>query len=227
MKLEQKNKEKTVLLGFSGGLDSTYVLWYLLKHTNYKVHAHYIQMQYTTDDEAGGNLVVPHRWEAENQAVNKIDKYFRSNNYREYSLTTGIYNAPASTIDIEIVLFMLAQVAMNLIGNVVIATGRVMEDDERWSSLGTYYPGTIARKIMRLSIKNNMNILPVFRKAEFPNVSLNTYCPAENKNKIQIMKEMPKELIDLTWSCRNPKKDGMKFIECGRCHSCLARNKKE
>jgi 7-cyano-7-deazaguanine synthase in queuosine biosynthesis len=222
----KSNPDKTVLLGFSGGLDSTYVLWYLLKHTNFKVHVHYIQMQYTTTDTVGW-IIAPHRWEAEDQAVKKIDKYFKENGYREYSFTTGIYNAPAPTIDIEVILFMLAQVAVNLMGKVVISTGRVTEDDERWASLGAYYPGSIARRIMRMSLKNNRNIMPIFKKCEIADVSMNTYCPAQNKNKVEIMKEMPKKLIELTWSCRNPNKNGTEYTPCGRCHSCLAREVQE
>ena len=216
-----KQSEKTVLLGFSGGLDSTYVLWYLLTQTDYKVYAHHIQMQYTTIGSPN-NPVNPGRWEFENNAVQKINTYFANNGFRKYNFTTGVYNAPIPTVDIEVILFMLTQVAMMFNGSVMISTGRVREDDERWASLGGYYPGNIARKIMKLSIRNFENTIPLFRKSPIAQINPKTFCPAQNKNKKQIMSEMPKKLINLTWSCRNPLKQNDKFIECGVCHSCLA-----
>lgn len=219
MRLKQNNK--TILLGFSGGLDSTYVLWYLLKHTEFKVHAHHIAMQYTTSGTKD-MPITPYRWEAERDSVVKINKYFHENNYRKYTFTEGIYNSPFKTIDIDIVLFMLAQVAVFLSGDVQIATGRVQEDDERWRSLGCHYPGTIARKIMNLSIKNSIKVMTIFRNGFVPpSIHSKTFCPAGEKNKTQIMSELPADLANLTWSCRHPLKNLGKFYECGQCHSCF------
>jgi 7-cyano-7-deazaguanine synthase in queuosine biosynthesis len=31
---------------------------------------------------------------------------------------------------------------------------------------------------------------------------------------------LPKELIDLTWSCRAPQKIGNEYVKCGLCPSC-------
>jgi len=218
-----KEKDKTVLLGFSGGLDSTYVLWHLLKNTEYKVHAHYIEMQYTNDG-IESDIIAPWRWEAESRSVEKINKYFHKNGYRPYQFTRGIYCAPIPTIDIEIILFMLAQVAMSLIGDIYIATGRVQEDDERWNDLGGHYPGAIARRIMNISIRNNLKVMPLFKENRvLPNVNPKTFCPAQNMNKSQIIKLIPKDLASLTWSCRAPNRNNGEFYECGRCHSCETR----
>ena len=41
----ESGKTMKVILGWSGGLDSTYALWYYLTQTDYKVHVHHIYIQ--------------------------------------------------------------------------------------------------------------------------------------------------------------------------------------
>ena len=52
----------TILLMFSGGLDSTYLLYYYLSRTSLPLHVHHISMRY------------PHqqRWRAEDPASESI-----------------------------------------------------------------------------------------------------------------------------------------------------------
>ena len=42
----------------------------------------------------------------------------------------------------------------------------------------------------------------------------------EKKFKKDIISEMPSELVDLSWTCRKPKKGG---TECLQCHACKTR----
>ena len=47
---------------------------------------------------------------------------------------------------------------------------------------------------------------------------LEIFFPLKDKSKVEVMRLLPQELLNLTWSCRYPKIVGP--WEFGRCHEC-------
>lgn len=44
--------------------------------------------------------------------------------------------------------------------------------------------------------------------------------PIVHMTKKDIIADIPRDLRDLTWSCRSPQRAGTEYITCGRCHAC-------
>ena len=199
--------KETVLLLFSGGIDSTYLLYYYLSQTNVPVHVHYISMRY------------PHiqRWKKEDQASASILQYFRQH-YRPFESSDSINHMDAWEwvgMDSNIQLTTAARIAPNLSGELVTVvrgrcagdilpdpeeeTAKVQQRDELWSAL-------------------HKSITPLHRDR----VNSTHYCPLADSNvcKKDIIQTLPAELLSLCWSCRTPEmRDGV-LQACSHCHTC-------
>lgn len=195
----------TILVMFSGGADSTYMLYHYLKNTNYNIHAHHISMRYPSEP----------RWKEEDIASRKIVEYcknIRGFHYTESRLDFGFLRYVGRDSDTQ--LLIAAKVAPNLKGKVHVALGWQYRENRRGA-----FPGRLDNNIS----ENLWNALcdsidaphnkKVSRILLFPLISM-------QKTKKMIFQELPNELLDLTWSCCHPKKTNNGSVACGKCRVC-------
>ncbi len=201
-----------VLVNLSGGIDSTYAAWKCLqeaKKTKKNILIHHVHL-----------CSKEKRHEKEWEAVKSILRWFRTQGLKYYQLIEHSFGygtidaklpgfACPRVRDLYIVAFCtgIALRRFTQVDTVVrsitsdeISTVREMHDgtfeerQERFNEiltrLGTY-PGQPDRKIKRLDVIGD-------------------------KNKIDIIREMPKDLLNKTWSCRRPKMGK----PCGKCDTC-------
>lgn len=190
----------------SGGIDSCYMLYYYLTQTDYAIHAHHISLRYPSEP----------RWREEDEASRKIVAFcqrIRPFDYSESRCDIGFKRYVGRDSDTQ--LLMAARVAPNLRGNVHVAIGLQIDDAET--------------ELFQQRMKNNTvqklwNAL--CESMDYPHgeqVSRELLMPIMEMNitKKEMMEAMPKELLDLTWSCRRPKyNEDNKAYPCGVCKAC-------
>lgn len=201
--------ETTILVMLSGGIDSCYMLYYYLTKTQYNIHAHHISLRYPSEP----------RWEQEYQACRKIIEYcgrIRRFSYSESRCDIGFKYYVGRDSDTQ--LLMAAKVAPNLKGKVFVALGWECGDME----------SEVFRKRMENNITQNL-WKALCSSMDYPygeNVSTDLLFPLMDMelNKESIMTLLPKDLVNITWSCRKPSKnkDGV-IVPCGKCKPCIAR----
>ena len=195
----------TVIM-LSGGLDSTYLLFQQLRDTTSIIHIHHVQVR-----KCGGTQ---NQWRAENYTIPKIIKWMKNNfPNKRIEFTTSRFEyfnqywpgwdtTYYTIIALEVAKSIYAQ---NIYSNIKIALG-IEKNITRDPLLGQR-----VNEYMEVfnAITSRMVNKPQFIK------------PIVHLTKMDFIKDMPKELKNLTWSCRVPQKVGGEFIPCGRCHSCL------
>jgi len=187
---------KQILIPISGGLDSTYVLYKYLTETNYMIYAHHIELydkyQFRIDQE--------------NKASKDVVSWLKKNT-RDFRYSQSSYINPFGGSDITLVLFTMSQICYWLLGpetdEIVVATGRVVEDDERG-------PIHTQDDVFFAGIKNI-------------DVPITLERPIRHMTKQEVINKMPKELVNLTWSCRTPIFINGVATPCGECHACKER----
>jgi 7-cyano-7-deazaguanine synthase in queuosine biosynthesis len=179
---------------FSGGLDSTYLLWHYLTNTKHDVHAHHVHIE---------NLEPNYKQEA--AATEKIYAYCK-NKYRDFRTSESRFEFkfPYPGWDSDIISLVAARLAPNIRADKIVM-GWVKDDLER--------PVVVERAKREVTHKlwealRNSCDYPTPEKLDYPIIG---------KYKHQLLSELPKELADLTWSCR---KAGP--VPCGKCHACKA-----
>ena len=185
---------KQILIPISGGMDSTYVLYKYLTGTVHPIHAHHISL-YSNEE---------FRIHQEDKAVDDIVSWLKKHT-RDFRISKSAYINPLGGKDITLVLFTMSQIAHNLVGadteEIVVATGRIIDDDVR-------APIHTQDDVFWSGVKDL-------------DVPITLERPIRHMNKKEVMNNMPQELVSLTWSCRQPKFEKGKAIECGECHACL------
>lgn len=195
---------------FSGGVDSTYMLYHYLKNTKYDIHAHHISMRYPSEP----------RWKQEDIASRKIMEYckkIRPFGYTESLFAIGFKRYVGRDSDTQ--LLVASKVAPNLKGKVHVALGW-MNDDRESEVDALRMRNNVTQKLweafcgsMDRPFGDNVQ-----RKLLFPLMDMDL-CKKE------IVKDMPKELLDMTWSCRRPIRDKDGNIKpCGKCRPCKKMN---
>jgi len=192
----------TTLAMFSGGLDSTAMLVQLLEESSDELRVHHIRMSNREQ-----------RAEAEQAAVEHIVQWcrgrYRPFRYSESALDfTGLAAIP---IDYLCVAFVACQVAIDTPHCNRIAVAALARDTDienrsarQRRAFDTLYECYRARKLGEPEVQW---IYPVYRST-----------------KADLAARLPRELFELTWSCRRPVREGTgAFRPCGACKACLAR----
>jgi len=194
------------ILMFSGGLDSTYLAWRLLTNNDDPdgVHLHYVSMR--NDSER--------LWKKEDIATENIVSYFKKQNYKFiYSKSKFEFFGHVSCGWTSDILPVIAQkVALNSYGHKIdVLFGWTPYDLEQPAVRDREDRGVV-QNIWKSVVQGLSNRQYVNEKIQFPLIEWNI-------TKDIMFKEMPQDLIDLTWSCRNGGD-----TPCGQCHSCIERN---
>lgn len=188
------------LINLSGGLDSTYCLWkYLIENEKPILVHHMIGYSYSSQ-----------RWEKEKQCVDNILDWLCKQGLIHFDYIESELDISFSRrrpLDSTVIGFMTGCVLLNKaypdIDTVIIGTPK-----DEYIRLG--YEELTRRKEISSQITNL-----VLQSKQVDKIIHYTY-PIKNMYKKQIIEDIPKDLYDLTWSCRKPK-DGK---PCLRCHTC-------
>lgn len=200
-----------LILMFSGGLDSAYVLWELLTKTDLPVHCHHVELRVASEP----------RWEHEKIAATNIYRYCTAN-YRTFSHGHSVYSWPAKTPfvgwDSDLILVEAQKVAGNFamvagIEKVQVILGWCQDDLEREVVKERASRNVTPNlwKALHASLYANQRML-VSDKLSFPLLE-------QKKYKKDLLTDMPPELVELAWTCRKPEHDGS---ACRKCHACRA-----
>lgn len=199
--MELCNHVRIVLL--SGGLDSTYLSWRLLSEGYCGVHLHHVSIVTSVEN----------RWKKELECTNKIINYFTSKKFQfSYSNSRSEFlNQERIGFDSDTVLLYAQKLAQNFISDRIdVILGWNPHDIQR-PDIAERAERNVTGNIWKALVESASNRNNINKELKFPLIEWGI-------TKDIIFKEMPQELIDMTWSCRR-KID----IPCGVCHACLER----
>ncbi len=181
-----------ILVMLSGGVDSAYCMFHYLETTDLPIYTHHIILR----------CDIERRFHQETKATNSIiewcEKRYPNRIVKNYRSNWWI-DSRVMGRNIDLVLYTGAVVASRLYGKTAVATGRnsgdrgvddVVVARKIWYSFAETYPGLVHE----------------------------TLRPGTFMTKLEVIDKLPKDLMDLTWSCRSSATDK----QCGYCHACLA-----
>lgn len=187
-----------ILVMFSGGLDSTGVLYKFLKETNEPIHVHHIDIQ---------NL--ENRWIPERYAVSRVLAYCKT--IRDFRFTSSCYEflqfRKHFTWDNDIVRFVAAQIAKGDPQIKQVALGKCADDDV---NPAFRIRAIQANAIWHACFTENAGSVPEIIR------------PVENMTKRQIWEMLPPSLQQQIWSCRTPVFHQRIYSYCLSCNTCQA-----
>lgn len=201
------------LILFSGGLDSTGMLYKLLHESNALNHVHHLTIKNAED-----------RWQAEDDAVEKIVRYFRkdfnfgfSNNVYEFKDVFGHRYTGLDTYTIG-----------NDAGNVARALQyQFFNSHQEYFKVDICWATTkddMSEEDMNTDprwIGSNMAIASHFQDYVKEGTAIPQIVePVTHMTKKEIWDMLPSELQEMTMSCRNPTFVNNEWVHCGMCHSC-------
>ena len=191
----------TTLVMFSGGLDSTAMLVKLLEETPEELRVHHIRL---ANRES--------RADAEQAAVERIvawcRKRYRPFRYSESALDfTALEAIP---IDYVCIAFVASQVAIDTprCNRVAVAALSRDTDIENRSAR--------QRRVFEA-------LYDCYRARKLGEPQVEWIYPVYHETKQALAARLPRELVELTWSCRRPVREAGGFRPCGVCKACLAR----
>jgi 7-cyano-7-deazaguanine synthase in queuosine biosynthesis len=191
---------------FSGGLDSTAMLVQLLTESDEPLRVHHIHMQ-NAEGRAG----------AEQAATEAIVAWCRAR-YRPFRYSESgldFRGLEAIPIDYLSIAFVACQVAIDTPGCRRIAVGSLARDTDIEN-----------RSARQRQVFDAMYACYRARKLGEPSVEW--LYPVYRRTKDELAGALPRELLELTWSCRRPLLDRsgkqLRHRPCGACKACLARS---
>lgn len=205
---------KTLILLWSGGLDSTAALWRLATSRNEWafIHAFHVTL---FNAEA--------RAEAERRAVAEQLHWLSRQQLRAglgfAECVVDLSRVPYIP-DVEVMFFFGAQYARS-VNATAIMMGRCVEDNAPW---GAYPSGRLVHDIS--APPGNYNDTEKFQNARSLVRTITgrdciVHSPYIDKTKAEIAADMPNELLNLVWGCRQPYLTHEGYIPCGACHACV------
>jgi 7-cyano-7-deazaguanine synthase in queuosine biosynthesis len=180
----------------SGGLDSLGMLHVLLnqpEYSQYDLHVHHINI-----------LNQEGRDEVESRAVEDILAYYSPNPRLSYSESTCAFPTFNGGFpwDTDIVAFTAGNICSFWPDVKHIAIGRTKSDGAPYDPVSEW------------RFQRSCHVISMFTivKKLFPVVKY---------TKREIYDFLPKEVRDLSWSCRTPRTDNGVYVACGACKTCL------
>lgn len=190
----------TILLSFSGGLDSTGALHMLLtdeKYRGYVIHCHHVQ------------LINPERRHSfEKVAVERIIRFYSRRFPGRLTHSLSIMSSPIVNrrimYDSDVVKMIAGFIDVSSDGNVKkVAIGVTSTDDEdQW---------------VKDMVKRGYDILDLYLAESGSEMVY----PVRHMSKGEVYDMLPPMVRSMTWSCRRPIMEGGKPPrECGECKPC-------
>lgn len=187
-------KDGIIYVLVSGGMESVYMLWKLMKESPYEIRAHHIKL----DTPQG-------RQKAEWIAFNNSIKWLRDN-VGKIGISTSEHRHSFDTYipDYTIITYTAYCLSCEP-GVIAVAQGQTPIDN----------PPSLAF----MDRRNHM--LAIYKSLTRQNTVPQVF-PIFGTTREQILEEMPRELFQLTWSCRTPVQTITNGWEaCGKCDVCI------
>lgn len=187
---------KVMLVMFSGGLDSTGMLYHLLTSPEYEsvnFHVHHVNI-----------FNIEKRAAAESMAVKNILTYFNDKQYRKFShsfsdIAFHVYN-DKFLWDVDVIAFMSGYITSCISEIESIAIGATK--------------GELDSPTLVENQKRAKKILSSFTEVQ-------KVYPVSHLSKKELYDMLPVDLRELTWSCRTPSyTDKGLPVKCGKCKPC-------
>jgi len=191
----------TTLVLFSGGLDSTAMLVKLLAQGGDELRVHHIRMV----NREG-------RAEAEQAAVERIVGWCRGR-YRPFRYSeSGLEFSELEAIPIDYlsIAFVACQVAIDTPGCNRVAVASLARDTD------------IANRSARQRRVFDA-LYECYRARSLGEPQVDWIYPVYERSKAELAAMLPREVLDMTWSCRRPVPGREGLRACGTCKACLAR----
>jgi hypothetical protein len=173
----------------------------LLAETDEPLRVHHIRMENAEMRAA-----------AEQAAVAAIIAYCRAH-YREFQYSESgldFRSLAAIPIDYVCIAFVACQVAIDTPGCTRIAVAALERDTD-----------IVNRSARQRRVFDEMYACYRARKLGEPVVQW--IYPVYRQTKRELAQSLPRELVELTWSCRRPVPANDGYRACGACKACLAR----
>lgn len=199
MLLDYETSKFKGIIPLSGGIDSTALLYRILKgnpHHNYLVYR--VNMVHGTSG---------HRTTQEAQATEAIVKWlyekgFKNFCFKRLSIDYASLGMTPPVWDSEVI---------NFFGAMIIQAHTEIE---------IFYDGAIKDDFVDPDFQNRLNKIAdiLYLHTQKSKETLKIEFPIRNLSKYEVIKSLPEELLQLTWSCRYPKIVAPWTF--GRCHEC-------
>lgn len=183
-----------IFTNLSGGIDSTNCVYNVLKSGNTKIKVHHCI--FATHEN---------RFDAEYKATQNIIKWFKEQGWTkiDYMETAvDLRLTKYSFYDIELFGFLAGGCLRSMAGTDITFMLSTSKDDFA-------QPQFEIRHNDRLQLIRMMSKMP----------ELQIIIPNEYKSRLEVIKEMPVELVKLCWFCRRPSIVDQK--PCGKCKTCM------
>jgi 7-cyano-7-deazaguanine synthase in queuosine biosynthesis len=188
---------------FSGGIDSTGMLYKLLtdqKYNEYDVHAHFILM-----------VNKQNRYTCESKAVESLLLWFR-NNCKKFEFTRNTMDFSffmnKFPLDMDVMNFVCSQIIINTdFEYEYVCVGQTKTD---------LLQENMQHKIMHYQLIQKLLDTMLARY----NKTVKKIYPLQDITKKQVWDMMPIELRKNTWSCRTPILKDNVYTVCGNCKAC-------
>jgi len=194
---EHSSMKMDTLLHFSGGIDSTHVLYhYLLTNPDKHLLVHHINL---ISDE--------NRNEAERRSVAKILQWLKDNglsNFKYIESTFDYGSIEGKVLDGMIVAFFTG--VFTAIYPELFYTFSCTPKDELQR---------LGEKIMWRRARYGEISGAIYRARK-----LAVKRPLIHLSKSEIIAQLPPDLFALTWYCRSPIYQDEEILTCGKCHTC-------
>lgn len=189
------------ILMFSGGIDSTYLAWKLMLDKTKNLHLHHVSIRNDSDK----------MWKQQDKAVKPILEYFKDQGFEfEYSESVfEFFGWIRVGFDSDILLLIAQKLAQNFGRSKIEVLLGWVPSDMRRSVIAERARRHVTSNIWEALIESATNRKVIDKTLHFPLIE-------ENITKIKMIRDMPQELLDLTWSCRKPRNGN----PCGHCHAC-------
>lgn len=200
------------LVMWSGGIDSTWSLFTLLKNTNDPVFAHHVCKRSRTDDGQHLSRGFEYERAAVRAMIDWFGTYTRGFTYSESYIDLTCF--PHFARDTITAAFMGAQAAMSwdFGEHDKLVMGTNGTEDEGNSD----DPRVVYRTRFR-SLMNQQTIQAVMQRDAVPDFAWIMPAPT----RAQQIEDLPPDLLKLTASCRAPIEAGDgTFVRCGVCATC-------
>lgn len=186
---------KTILVMYSGGLDSLGMVYKLLtdpEYKNYILHLHHIHMKNFENRDRAEAIAVK-------LAMEELERLGFSFMYSESSITVPMYHNQ----------FMFDTDALNFFAGYICS----LNPDIEMVAMGMN--ATDSNHSLEERRKRANNILAAF-------TPIKKIYPVLNMSKREIYDSLPETLRNIFWSCRTPIYEDEKIHPCRKCPTCIA-----